>query len=156
MSVRSKYTGRTRHQRTAPAAAPQPAPAAPKQSTASKAKGVLKAFAAYVEKNQKDYAKKTGDTSLGDDLRSIPIRVCRNAGNAGREESHRIREQCRADDDDELCRFLSGRPAKRCSPSQQQPQHLEFTSKPKPKRRPAPKVKVIYVPYDPNATVERR
>jgi len=155
MSVRSKYTGKTRHTR-APAPAPAEPPKKQGKSSASKAAGALKRFVGWVQKNQEDYKRKSGDSSLEEDLRNIPIRVCRNAGNAGREESQRIRERCKSDEDDELCRYLSGRPSKRQAPAQSHPQHLEFNVKPKPKRRPDPKVKIIYVPYDPNATVERR
>lgn len=166
MSIRSRYTSRRSRAPTAappqPAPAPRPQPSAPKQSATSQvAKGAktalvksgnaLKKFAGWVAKNQETYKKQTGDTSLDEDLRSIPIRVCRNAGNAGRDEQRRIHERCRADEDDELCRYLSGRPSKR-QPTPP-PQRLEFIVKPKPKRRPKPKPKVIYVEYDPSAEV---
>jgi hypothetical protein len=115
-----------------------------------KSGNALKKFASWVAKNQETYKKQTGDTSLGEDLRSIPIRVCRNAGNAGREEQCRIQERCRADDDDELCRYLSGRPPKRQPP--QPKTHLEFVVKPAPKRR-KPKPKIIRLEFDENAEV---
>jgi hypothetical protein len=149
MSVRSRYTG-TRQPRQPPVATHKPQ----KTGITTKAKNAIKAFAKYVEKNQRDYQRDTGDTSLGQDLRNIPIRVIRETGKLGSEESRRIQSMTRRDSDDEIVRFMSGRGSK---PQQhacpQSHQHLEMTVK-EPAKRPKKKpVKIVYLPYDPEAEV---
>ena len=150
MSVRSRTTGKhTPRPARAPRPTPQPAPH--KQSAASKVGTSLKAFAGWVAKNQENYKQSTGDTSsIGDEFRKIPGRVCRNLGETGREEQQDLRNRCRQDDDD-LIRFVSGQPKRR--PTAEPPTHLEFTIKQTPKRRPKPKVKIIYATWDENAEV---
>jgi hypothetical protein len=150
MSVRSRTTGK-HTPRPSRASRPAPQPTPPKPSAASKVGNSLKAFAGWVAKNQEDYKRKTGDTSsLGDELRNIPGRVCRNLGESGREEQQDLRNRCRQDDDD-LIRFVSGHPKRQ--PNASPPTHLEFTIKQTPKRRPKPKVKIIYAQFDENAEV---
>ncbi len=157
MAIRSKYTNPSRpprpaseHRRSAKV------PAAPNASAVTKAKNALKNFAKYVEKNQRDSKKDTGDrSSLSNDLASIPMRVIRETGKLGHEESERIKRLNRRDSDEEIVRFMSGRskpkPQQQCC-SPQPRQHLEFEIKPKPKKKP-PARKVIYLEYDPEAEV---
>lgn len=141
MSIRSRYTKRIIRAPPAPAPAPT---AAPKKNgiqlkdIASKAAIAAKTFVKYVEDNQKEYIRQTGDTSLEEDLRNIPIRVCRTAGNTGK---------------DDFASYLGGYPVKKRVVHP--PEYAEFRVKinPKPKPKPKPKYKVVYLPRDWDAKV---
>ena len=158
MAVRSRYTNPGRparpaseHRRTQNTpASHKPSPGA---GAIARAKTALKTFTKYIEKNQRDYVRDTGDrSSLSDDLTGIPMRVIRESGKLGREEQERIRANKIRDSDEEILRFMSGRGSKPKCGCKEHGQHLEIEIKPKPKKRQPPR-KVIYLEYDPDAEV---
>jgi hypothetical protein len=151
MSVRSRYTGTRREKSSSYHHSDKSVQKQQPQSLTDKAKNAIKTFSKYVAKNQKDYARDTGDTSsLSDDLALIPIRVVRKTGEMGREEQARIQRMKHRDSDEEISRYMAGRSQKKEARTHSSLKVI-IKPQPKPKKR---NEKVIYLEYDPEAEVE--
>jgi hypothetical protein len=147
MPIRSRYTGRTSHREQ-----PAPTQAAPKE------KGAIRRFAEWVDKNQKDYQRATGDTSIMEDI-SYPVKRClRETGNYGEENRQDIRRRCKNDYFDDLPYEVVNRPHQNKrqmefvidTPRSNRLQNTERSRKTRA-RRQSPKIieRTVYVPMPP-------
>jgi hypothetical protein len=155
MSIRSRYTGVKREPRqSTDRCVPRSSRG---EGLTTKAKNAIKRVAAYIEKNQRDYERKTGDrSSLSNDLATIPFRVIHETGKMGREEIAAIDRMKQRESDEELVRFMSGKGQKKTHQPHSEPTRKKFVVKlQKPRPKPKSRQKEVYLEYDPDAEVER-
>jgi hypothetical protein len=145
MPIRSRYTGRTTRRE-------QPAPV--QKESEPKQKNAIRRFAEWVQKNQDEYRRQTGDTTISEDI-AYPVRRCvRQIGEYGEETRTDIRSRCRnyylGDYPQESYNRQSGRKMEFVIEKSTPPQMATVKTK-KPKSRQSPRVieRYIYVPAPP-------